>query len=659
MGNVMNLEQLYEHAQLLIGQNEHDEAYKILKKLDVAAPNHPGILYLLGICQSKSGNKQNAIRTYRRVLVLMPDFVEVMNNLGLDLLDQKGANEALNWFERAIAIQPNFAEAHINKSAALIDLNRLEDAHSLLVSLRKSGHRLPGLDYNLGNALFHMGFFKEALQNLLAAEQLTPDDEKVQFLLGCCFERLKQPLKAIKYFESASKIDPANDGYKSRIVLSRLQLCDWTENIFGDQELDRTSKSTTNPLIYLSLSDSAKNQQQMAENYTLKLGNGSIQRTQPRNRIRIGYFSSDIRDHAVSFLTAGLFEAHDRDKFEIHLFTFDPQPSIESSYKQRIVSHIEHLHVINSQSNEEVIKFARSIPLDIAVDLNGHTAHARTELFGCRVAPVQIQYLGFPGTMGASCIDYTIGDATVIPECYRYAYSEKIIYVPECFQVNDDKRLIDKTASRSDLGLPETGFIFACFNQASKITPTVFEHWMNILKATPDSFLWLAEENPEQVVNLREHAKNRDVSGERLIFAGRLPYASHLGRYRHADLVLDTFPFNGGTTTSDALWGGAPVITYPGEAYASRMAASLLRSVELDELITESLDAYEALAIKLASNPIKLNELRQRLHNHLSSAPVFNTKRFTRHFEKGLELAVERSRNGLKPDHIFVPLLAE
>lgn len=659
MGNTMNLEQLYEQAQQLIGQNNHDEAYKRLKRLDNAAPNHPGILYLLGICQSKSGNKLNAIKTYRRVLELMPSFVEAMNNLGLDLLEQNQPQEALTLFERATTLRPDFSEAWINKSVALIDLKMLEEASAILLKLQETAPDTKGISQNLGSILLERNRYAEASTYFLRALGEDPSDEKSLFMYGSCLQMLNRPVDAIKFYRETLKLNPTHKRANGRIVEMLLRLCEWPPSFdVYAKALLKNDTNISHPLVALYLSQDPVDTLISSSRFS-QTTRKSIQITHSSNtKIRIGFFSSDLREHPVGFLTAGLFESIDHNLFEIYCYSLERISNL-NPWGERIAKSCDYFHLVGNFTNDALVNLARSHSLDVAIDLNGHTAHARTQIFAERVSPIQIQYLGFPGTMGGDFFEYTIADSIVIPQTQQKFYSEKIIYLPECFQVNDDKRLINKTASRSDLGLPETGFIFACFNQASKITPTVFEHWMNILKATPDSFLWLAEENPEQVVNLREHAKNRDVSGERLIFAGRLPYASHLGRYRHADLVLDTFPFNGGTTTSDALWGGAPVITYPGEAYASRMAASLLRSVELDELITESLDAYEALAIKLASNPIKLNELRQRLHNHLSSAPVFNTKRFTRHFEKGLELAVERSRNGLKPDHIFVPLLAE
>jgi predicted O-linked N-acetylglucosamine transferase (SPINDLY family) len=323
--------------------------------------------------------------------------------------------------------------------------------------------------------------------------------------------------------------------------------------------------------------------------------------------------------------------------------------------RERLTAAFDRFIDMQDKTDSEIVQFARDLEIDIAIDLGGYTQDARIEIFAQRIAPIQINYLGYPATSGASFIDYVIGDPVLIPpECERF-YSEKIVRMPHSFQVNDTKRAIsNKSMSRQTFGLPEHAFVFCCFNNNYKITPAIFDSWMNILSQTDDSVLWLLKNNSLVATNLRKEAEKRGIDADRLIFGGSLPHDEYLARYRHADLFLDTTPFNAGTTASDALWAGLPLITVSGEGFASRMAASLLHAIDLPELVTDTHHAYEALAVELAGNPVRMTEIRQRLAANRTVKPLFDTPLFARHIEAAYTEMHARHLQDLPPDHILV-----
>ena len=369
-------------------------------------------------------------------------------------------------------------------------------------------------------------------------------------------------------------------------------------------------------------------------------------------KIRIGYFSADFREHPVGFLTAELYELHDRDHFEVHAFSFGPDTQDELNL--RIKEGVDHFHNVQSMSHKETTLLARSFEIDIAVDLTGLTAKSRTDIFAMSAAPIQLSYIGYLGTMGADYYDYLIADPVMIPKESQKYYAEKIVYLPS-FQVNDSKDLPPEiTLTRKDVGLPEEGFVFCCFNNTYKFTPTTFDSWARILKQVDNSVLIIYANNEVSKANLTKEIVKRGVQAERLICGESLPKPEYLARYRTVDLFLDTHPYNAGTTASDALKMGLPMITYLGHSYQARMGASIVNALNLPELITNSLEEYEALAIELAINPDKLKAIKEKLVANLSTAPLYDTKLFTKNLESAYTQMYERHHKGLKPDHIYV-----
>jgi predicted O-linked N-acetylglucosamine transferase (SPINDLY family) len=355
---------------------------------------------------------------------------------------------------------------------------------------------------------------------------------------------------------------------------------------------------------------------------------------------------------------AELFERHDKSKFELIAFSFGPETNDEMQI--RVSQAFDHFINVASLSDLEVALLSRELGIDIAIDLKGVTQDYRLSIFSYRAAPIQVSYLGYPGTLGVDYIDYLIADKTLIPKQSQQHYSEKIVYLPNSYQVNDRHRAIAPTQfTKQELGLPEDAFVFCCFNNNFKITPDIFDSWIRILKAVDSSVLWLLQDNPTVALNLQKEAAQRGLDPARLVFAGRMDLPEHLARHNAADLFLDTTPCNAHTTASDALWAGLPLLTCMGETFASRVAASLLNAIGLPELVTETQADYEALAIDLAKTPAKLKALKEKLERNRLTTPLFDSELFTKHLEASYMQMYERYQADMKPEHIEVRLPTE
>jgi protein O-GlcNAc transferase len=378
-------------------------------------------------------------------------------------------------------------------------------------------------------------------------------------------------------------------------------------------------------------------------------------RSNKHDKIRIGYLSADFRQHPVANLVAGVFQCHDRSRFEVIGISIGSNDS--SAIRRRLEGSFDRFIDAAALGADETAKKIAHEEIDILVDLNGFTQNARPEILARRPAPVQVNYLGYPGTMGAEYIDYIIADPVLIPASHRHRYAEKIVYLPHSYMPHDDKArpISDRPVERAEFGLPENGFVFCCFNNAYKLNPVLFRSRMALLKAVEGSVLWLSEHGTTAVDNLRREAIAAGVDPDRLVFAGRLPSsADHLARHRLADLFLDTLPYNAHATASDALWAGLPVLTQIGGAFAGRVAASLLTAIGLPELITQTQEQFESTAVELATEPVALAAIKSKLARNRLATPLFNTNLYTRHIEGGYATMIER-RNGLLPDHIHVP----
>jgi protein O-GlcNAc transferase len=466
----------------------------------------------------------------------------------------------------------------------------------------------------------------------------------------------------LRCFEEAWKISEESPFVAGSLAFSRNLLTDWRSDTPAVQDILAAvvaGNKAALPFAFLSVSDLASAQLQCARTYmaleAAPVGS-DLCAAEPygHERLRVGYLSGDFRDHALAYLMTGVFEQHDRGRFEIFALSLrapDPSP-----YGARIAQAVGRFIDLSALGNAQAAAHIRSLEIDILVDLVGYTQGARSPILAHRPAPIQVNYLGFPATLAAPYIDYLIADEYLIPQALREHYSEQIVYLPECFQANDDRRALPaEPPSRAALGLPDDALVLCCFNNSYKLTPTFFSVWMRLLHAHPHAVLWLVGGSERVQQNLRREAQQRGIAPERLHFAPWAPYEQHLARLPAADLFLDTLPFNGGTTVSDALWAGLPVLSVSGEALAARMGGSLLRAIGLPELIARDLAHYEQLAGQLLADPARLAALRSRLLEQRRLSPLFNTARFTRHLEAAYTLMYRNHQERRVPEHFAVP----
>jgi predicted O-linked N-acetylglucosamine transferase (SPINDLY family) len=513
---------------------------------------------------------------------------------------------------------------------------------------------------NKGVSLHELKRYDEAIACYDKALSLQPDYHEALTNKGATLKELERYDEAIACYGKALNLSPNIDWIYGDLVDVKLKICNWLDlttllEIISKKVI--ANEKTLQPFSLLTLTDDALLHKKSSEiatksRYPFTSILGDIPKHPKREKIRVGYFSADLKNHPVAFLMAELFEIHDRGKFEIFAFSL---VRACDSMSMRLKKAFDHFIDVDGMSDVAVAKLARDYSIDIAVDLSGFTKDARTGIFSYCAAPIQVNYLGYPGTMGTNYIDYIIADKTLIPLESQSYYSEKAVYLPNSYQVNDRNRLIsDRKFTRQELGLPEEGFVFCCFNNNFKILPSTFDSWMRILKAVEGSVLWLLQDNPQAVENLKKEAHKKGIDMRRLVFADRAPLSEHLARHRSADLFIDTLPYNAHTTASDALWTGLPVLTLQGHSFTSRVASSLLNAIELPELITYTQEAYEALAIELAKNREKLASIKQKLENNRLTTPLFDTPLFTRNLEAAYIEMMERYWLDLKPDHIAI-----
>ena len=597
----------------------------------------------------------------KQSLQLVPDRPSTLNNLTAVLLKLRKFDEAQDTVQRVLSIDQNMATAWANHATLLHQRARHEEA-------LQSCDRAIQLQPDYAEAHFCRGTILKSLEqpeaardSLQRAIQLKPDLVQTHNELGNTLRDMGRLDEALTVYEQALKLKPDYPYLYGNRLIAKMALCDWAgmESEVAEllAKIRRNEKAMT-CFYVLALTDSMELQRKAAEiwsndNHPANLALSPIPMRARRGKLRLGYYSADFHHHAVAYLTAELFELHDRTGFEVAAFSFGPDTN--DDMRQRLSAAFDTFIDVRGKSDREIAQLSRNMEIDIAVDLSGFTRNSRAGIFAHRAAPIQVSYLGYPATMGTEHIDYLIADRTVIPEACQRHYSEKMVYLPHCFQVNDRKRTIArKVYSREELGLPATGIVFCCLNNSYKITPDAFDGWMRILKRVEGSVLWLVKDNLTAADNLRREAARRHIDPDRLVFATRAPYGEYLARLRAADLFLDSLPFNAGTTASDALWAGLPVLTRQGEAFASRMAASLLKAIDLPELITDTQDEYESLAVELATNPERLNGIRQKLARNRLTAPLFDTPLFTRYLEDACRQMYERYQAHLSPDHIYV-----
>ena len=682
LGNVF-----IEHGQL-------DKAVESYQRALEINPDYPALHNNLGNAFKELGQLEDALKSYSKGLTYNPDYIDLLNNLGVVLNDLGQLDKAVQSYERAIGIKPDYAEAYNNLGVTYNKLGQLEDAvHSYEEALTIDPDYADAHN-NLGVVLKKLGQLDEAIESYQKAIAINPDDADTHNNLGIVFDeqerlddaiqsyrkavsiqpdlaeaynnlghtlcKLNRYQEAVVSYETVFNIKPNLDYIVGNILNTKMNCCNWddleTLLIDAKQRIVNNEK-VIEPFNLMGLIDDPALQIKAQKlritgdhpkNHTLP----TIDQYPKHPKIRIGYFSADLREHPVGFLTAGLYEAHDRERFEVHAFSFG---KIErDKLNLRIKSGVDYYHDVDKMSHKEIVIHSRSLEIDIAIDLGGLTAESRTDVFAMSAAPIQLSYIGYLGTMAADYYDYLIADSVMIPKESQKYYAEKIVYLPS-FQVNDSKDLPPEiTLTRKEVGLPEDGFVFCCFNNTYKFTPTVFDSWARILEQVEGSVLIIFADNEIAKTNLIKEITLRGIDEYRLIFGDHLTRKEYLARYRVADLFLDTWPCNAGTTASDALKMGLPLLTLRGQSFNSREAASILTSINLPELITNTPEEYEALAIELATHPEKLKAIKEKLASNLSTAPLFDTKRFTKNLESAYTQMYERNQKGLEPDHIYV-----
>lgn len=650
------------------------EAVRLLARY----PNGEILLNLTGALYAATGHLDEAIAHYDRAIALAPDYVEAYSNRGNALKDVRRTDEALASFDEAIRLKPDYAAAHVNRGIVLYRTKRLAaslasydraigidptsaeaymNRGNVLRELRRFDDSLADFDralalrpghaetlVNRGGALKEMQRMDEALDSYDSAIAIAPHLPEAHFNRGTVLKYLKRPEEALEAHRRALALRPGYGLALSEAINLRAQMCLWDgEDEISAQLASRGESDVVLPFHMLHRSDDPAVQLDCARAWTRETCARVVAQPfaprVPGDRIRIGYFSADFHGHATMYLMARLFELHDRDRFEIHAFSYGGKA--QDSMRQRLLDTVHAFHDVAELDDAAIAALAREQRIDIAVDLKGWTETTRARLFAYRAAPVQLAYLGYPGTTGADFMDYILADEVIIPPGHEAHYAEKVVRLPQCYQVNDDRRKIaDRIFARAELGLPERGFVFCCFNNNYKISPAEFDIWMRLLARVEGSVLWLLEDNRWAAANLRREAEARGIAADRLVFAPRMPLAEHLARHACADLFLDTFKVNAHTTTSDALWAGLPVLTKLGGSFAARVAGSLLHAVGLPEMATETVEQYETLALDLATDPVRLAAVRERLAANRLTAPLFDTERTTRAIEAVYELLV-------------------
>jgi len=646
-------------GKVLREAGQSTEALDVLQRALALAPRNATTLTNLGFALVQLGRGGEARRRLTRAIALQPQLAEAHHGLGEALLTEGDTQGALAAFQRALARKPDLLEARLQWGRVLLGECRYTEAlDAFQQALRHRPHSAEA-HHCCGLARAESGDLEAALPSYDAAVALDPRHAGAHLSRARVLAAVQRLPEAVDGFHRAAALRPSDTEAIGEEVYALTKMCDWPAARAARQTLENltTDAEVFQPFAYLSLYDDPAGLLSSCRHYAAAI----VRKRAPlvpaprsaHDRIGVAYLSRDYFSHATAYLIAELLELHARDDFKIYGVSYGPDDG--SAIRRRIASACECFIDVAGKSDQEVASWLRAERIDIAVDLKGYTAFGRSGIFAYRPAPIQVSYLGFPGSMGAPFIDYLIADAFVIPEAERCFYEEKIAYLPGCYQVNDRKRRIaERTPERVAVGLPPQGFVFCCFNNNWKITEEVFEVWMRLLQAVEGSVLWLLGDNPWAEQNLRREASVRGVAAERLIFAGRMGHEEHLARHRLADLFLDTLPVNAHTTASDALWTGLPIVTCAGRSFAARVAGSLLHAVGLGELVTTTLQEYERLALSLAREPQRLRGLRAKLLQNRATFPLFDTPRFCKHLEAAYRQMWLTQRDGKPPETFSV-----
>ena len=681
---------LSTHAVALQQMDRRDDAIASLDRVLALRPDHAVSWNNRGNMLLESGRIEAALESYDRAIALDADYAEAWHNRAVARIRTANYRGAESDLDRALRLRPDYADALDHRGVVLALQGRNDDALTdydaalklqpanaallgrradLLLRLQRYAAAIADFDRALsirnddapvwqgrGSALALLNHEEDALASFTEALRLAPGDSAALYNRATIYSRLARYEEASRDLEALLAADPDYPLARGLLMHARLHVCDWRG--LGEARRDiaaalQAGRRVIHPFGLLAFSDCLAEQLQCAriavrESYPASAAPLFRGQRYRHDKIRIVYLSGDFYAHAIPFLMAGVFEHHDRDRFETFGISYGPNDN--SEMRARLEKAFTRFIDVRELDDAAVAAMLRDCETDIAVDLKGYTGGARPGILAHRPAPLQVHYLGYPGTMGADYIDYLIADRTVVPEDQRASYAEEIVYLPDMYQCNDSRRRIGTRGfTRADAGLPQEAFVFCCFNGSHKIMPDIFNAWMGILAKIEGSVLWLLEEHPLAALNLRREAQADGIAPERLVFAKPMSLEDHLARLKLADLVLDTLPYSAHTTASDALWAGVPVLTRLGETFTGRVAASLLNAIGLPELIAHSLAEYEARARELARDTVLLAATKAKLAKNRETMPLFDTARITRALEAAYSEMWARHRRGERP----------
>jgi len=673
-----------------------DESIKYFNKAMSLNPKYSQAYNNAGIVYQKKGKLSLAAKYTKKAIFLNPNYVEAYNNLATINQDQGKLNQAIEYFNKAISLNPSYSEAYYNLGLAFSKLNEFDSAiqscnkalslkpnypeayNSLAIIMSQKGkldeaiklfNKAILLRPNYSEAYFNIGIvFKkqnklnEALDSYQKAINLKPNYVESFYNIAIIFEEQGKLNKAINYYDKALLIRPDFDKAQAQKLHQKAKMCDW-KTIQQDKELFSKLGINTNhipPFTMLSFEDEPRNHYLRSKLYAKKkylqkqIPFEKVNKISKNKRLRIGYFSADLQNHATMYLASKIFENYNKEKFEIYVYSFGKHLE-HDEVREKLKNSVDVFKDVIDLNDKDIAMLARADRINIAIDLKGYTKNSRTGIFAYRAAPIQINFLGYPGTLGANFFDYIIADLTLIPETKKKFYSEEIIYMPHTYQPTSHSSIIsNKIFTKSEMNLPNNSFVFCCFNNNYKISPNEFNIWMRILNKVENSVLWLIGSNKWAKQNLIKEAEKHGISNNRLIFANQISHSDHIARLRLADLFLDTFNINAHTTTTDALWAGIPVITKIGNSFASRVAASLLKAVGLPELVVQNEIEYENLILEIASSPRKLLKIKEILTSNKLSKPLFNFEMYISHLEDAYKQVFENYLKGNKVKTIYV-----
>ena len=617
---------ILQNLTKLLSDGEFEKVLLHIKELEQKFPNSLNLFNISGVANSSLENFEEAISVYNKAIIIDPNLPQIHNNLGDVYRKKSDLEKAIIHFKNSLKLNPDYAQGN----------------------------------YNLALSYFQKKSYNEAIFYYKEAIRCSPNYYDAYYNLAVTFLTIGDMPSSIEYFDKCIKIDPNNEEALAQKLYRKSVICDWTNYETDQLKIKNLGKSEIafSPSCYLNLNDNPFTQKLIATNWAnSKFKRNVLPKIKTSKskfkKLRVGYFSADFCEHPVSYLLNKVIELHDRSCFEIHGFSISG--SQEDTMRKKMRRSFDFFYDVEELTDKNIALLSRKKEIDIAIDLMGYTKNCRTGIFAYRAAPIQINYLGFTGTMGADFIDYIIGDKFLIPKDNQENFTEKQVYLPNTYMPTDNKREISsRYVSKKEFDLPEDSFVFCCFNNHYKITPDVFDIWMNFLHKVEKSVIWLSKPNRFSEINLKKEAIKRNINPSRLVFAEKLPIKDHLARYQFGDIFLDTFNYNAHTTACEALWGGLPVITKEGKGFSARVASSLLRAINLPELITKSKKEYEDLVLELVNNPKKLSTIKQKLLANRSSQPLFNTEKYTKHLEDGYKSVFNRYMQGLNPKNIYI-----